>query len=160
MNADLFEAQYIILYFCFAKNLVERPDIEFTGIVRGLKAPVLPARKPIRPIMFSSHPKPPDYQISFEISSLTSTAMRGGDPKNDAARLIGTELRDIHGTFEYGVDYHISIGVSDPLHSLVDIRAHAIRPNVTVLSTTTPKLLIEDKGVDPSIREHKDENEF
>ncbi len=144
MNADLCEAQYSILYFCFTENLIERPDIEFTDIVRGLKTPVLPARKPIRPIMFSSHPMPPNYQILFEVASLTSTIKHGGDPTNDSAKLIRTELRHIHGTFEYGVDYHMSVEVSGSLHSLIDIRPHAVRPNVTIISTRTPKSHVEE----------------
>ena len=45
LTDQLCEAQYSILYFCFTKNLIERPDMEFTDTVRGLKIPALLARK-------------------------------------------------------------------------------------------------------------------
>lgn len=135
LNAILCEAQYSILYFCFTENVIERPDIEFTDIVRGLKTPVLPPRRPIRPIMLSSHRMPPNYQILFEVPSFCSTILHGGDPIDSTAKLVRVELCDIVGSFEYGVDYRMSVEVSGSVHSVVDIRPHAIRPNAVVISS-------------------------
>ncbi len=136
LNANLCEAQYSILYFTFTENVIERPDIEFTDIVRGLKTPVLPPRRPVRPIMLSSHRMPPNYQVLFEVPSISSTIMHGGDPTDVSAKLIRTELLDIVGSFEYGVDFRMSAEVNASLHSLTDIRPHAIRPNAVVISST------------------------
>lgn len=139
LNANLCEAQYSILYFCFTENIIERPDIEFTDIVRGLKTPVLPPRRPIRPIMLSSHRLPPNYQILFEIPSLCSTISHGGDPTDETAKLVRSEVRDIVGSFQYGVDYRMSVEVSGSVHSVVDIRQHAIRSNAIVISSSLPQ---------------------
>lgn len=104
VSARLCEAEYSILYFTFTENVIERPDIEFTDLVRGLKTPVLPARRPVQPIMFSSNKMPPNYQIIFEIPVIESTIMSGADPNNGKAALIRSQLKDLVGRFEYGVD--------------------------------------------------------
>lgn len=120
--ARLCEAEYSILYFTFTENVIERPDIEFTDIVRGLKTPVLPARKPVQPIMFSSNRMPPNYQIRFEVPYIESVIMSGGDADDSSARLIRTHFKDLVGCFEYGVDYRMSIEVSTNVHSVEDAR--------------------------------------
>lgn len=122
ISARLCEAEYSILYFTFTENFIERPDIEFTDIVRGLKTPVLPKRKPVQPIMFSSNRMPPNYKVLFEVPTLESVIMHGADQRNEDARLIRSELRDVIGSFDYGVDFRMTIEVNGNMTSLEDIR--------------------------------------
>lgn len=122
ISARLCEAEYSILYFTFTENIIERPDIEFTDIVRGLKTPVLPARRPVQPIMFSSNRMPSNYQIRFEVPVVKSTIMSGGDPNAFSNQLIRTELQDLVGAFDYGVDFRMTIEVSANLQYLEDAR--------------------------------------
>lgn len=133
----LCEAEYSILYFTFTENVIERPDIEFTDLVRGLKTPVLPARRPVQPIMFSSNKMPPNYQIIFEVPSIISVIMSGADPQNEKSKLIRSELRDIVGLFEYGVDYRMTVEISGNLCSLVDARP-GLSSNGKTLVTPVP----------------------
>lgn len=139
----LCEAEYSILYFTFTENVIERPDIEFTDLVRGLKTPVLPARRPVQPIMFSSNKMPPNYQIIFEVPSIDSVIMSGADPRSENSKLIRTDLRDIVGLFEYGVDYRMTVEVSGNLRSLVDARP-GVPSNGKTLVTPTPRGLCDD----------------
>ena len=132
--ARLCEAEYSILYFTFTENVIERPDIEFTDIVRGLKTPVLPARKPIQPIMFSSNRMPPNYQILFEVPIIDSIIMSGGDPCATSTRLIRTRLQDLLGFFEYGVDYRMTIEVNANVHSLEDARPYSSSLGVQLIT--------------------------
>lgn len=122
ISTRLCEAEYSILYFVFTENVIERPDIEFTDIVRGLKTPVLPSRKPVQPIMFSSNRMPPNYQILFEVPRVDSVIMSGADQTDHTTKLIKSELRDIVGSFDYGVDFRMTIEVSGNLTSLEDVR--------------------------------------
>lgn len=122
VTARLCEAEYSILYFTFTENVIERPDIQFTDLVRGLKTPVLPVRRPVQPIMFSSNKMPPNYQIMFEVPSISSVIMSGAHPRDERRLLIRSELRDLVGCFEYGVDYRMTIEVNANMDSLTDIR--------------------------------------
>lgn len=137
ISARLCEAEYSILYFTFTENVIERPDIEFTDIVRGLKTPVLPARRPVQPIMFSSNKMPPNYQIIFEVPRIDSVIMSGADPKEDSAALISTKLTDLLGSFDYGVDYRMTIEVNANLRSLVDIRPGFPSHGKTLITKST-----------------------
>lgn len=125
ISARLCEAEYSILYFVFTENVIERPDIEFTDIVRGLKTPILPRRKPVQPIMLSSNRMPPNYQILFEVPKVESVIMSGANQTDQTAKLIRSELRDIVGSFEYGVDFRMTIEVSGNMSSLEDVRPSA-----------------------------------
>ncbi|KAI0564764.1 Vacuolar protein sorting-associated protein 13 second [Gracilaria domingensis] len=136
ISARLCEAEYSILYFTFTENIIERPDIEFTDIVRGLKTPILPTRKPVQPIMFSSNRMPPNYQILFEVPLIESVIMSGADGRDDSSRLIRTELRDLLGSFEYGVDYRMTIDVSANMHSLQDARPYSSSNGMTLIMPT------------------------
>lgn len=73
ISARLREAAYSIIYFVFRENVIERPDIEFTDVVRGLMTPVLPSRKPVHAIMFSANRMPPKYQYYFKFPLLTAS---------------------------------------------------------------------------------------
>lgn len=125
ISARLCEAEYSILYFTFTENVIERPDIEFTDIVRGLKTPILPTRKPVQPIMFSSNRMPPNYQILFEVPKIESIIMSGADPRDDNSALMRSELRDLVGSFDYGVDFRMSVEVSGNMHAMQDARPSA-----------------------------------
>lgn len=137
ISARLCEAEYSILYFTFTENVIERPEIEFTDLVRGLKTPVLPVRRPVQPIMFSSNKMPPNYQIIFEVPRIDSVIMSGADPRDDGARLIRSQLRDLIGSFEYGVDYRMTIELNANMHSLVDIRPHVPSHGKTLITPTS-----------------------
>ncbi|CDF40534.1 unnamed protein product [Chondrus crispus] len=154
--ARLCEAEYSILYFTFTENVIERPDIEFTDIVRGLKTPVLPRRKPVQPIMFSSNRMPANYQILFEVPVIESTIMYGADPRAEEAKLIKSELRDLLGCFEYGVDYRMSVEVSANMNSLVDIRPSAPTYGETLVMPTTRKFEQFSNSYDGDIKPQED----
>lgn len=136
ISARLCEAEYSILYFTFTENVIERPDIEFTDIVRGLKTPVLPARKPVQPIMFSSNRMPPNYQILFEVPCIDSVIMSGADPRDGDANIIRAELRHVVGCFEYGVDYRMTIEVTSNMNSLQDARPQSKTKGMTLIMPT------------------------
>eukprot|EP00178_Gracilaria_changii_P005588 TRINITY_DN1932_c0_g1_i1.p1 TRINITY_DN1932_c0_g1~~TRINITY_DN1932_c0_g1_i1.p1 ORF type:complete len:4003 (-),score=421.76 TRINITY_DN1932_c0_g1_i1:2311-14319(-) len=156
IRARLCEAEYSILYFTFTENIIERPDIEFTDIVRGLKTPVLPTRKPVQPIMFSSNRMPPNYQILFEVPLIESVIMSGADGRDNSSRLIRTELRDLVGSFEYGVDYRMTIDVSANMHSLQDARPYSNTNGMTLIMPTHE---ISQTHMKPSHAEKSLENE-
>lgn len=130
LNARLCEAEYTILYFTFTENIIERPDIEFTDLVRGLKTPVIPYRSPIEPIMLSSHPMPPFLSILFEVPVVHSITAYGGNPGDSQANLVMTELRNVYGKFQYGVDCRIMADISGNLGYLKDIRPQASRHQI------------------------------
>eukprot|EP00737_Agarophyton_chilense_P003396 gb/GEZJ01003975.1/.p1 GENE.gb/GEZJ01003975.1/~~gb/GEZJ01003975.1/.p1 ORF type:complete len:3742 (-),score=436.98 gb/GEZJ01003975.1/:2287-13221(-) len=156
ISARLCEAEYSILYFTFTENIIERPDIEFTDIVRGLKTPILPTRKPVQPIMFSSNRMPPNYQILFEVPLIESVIMSGADGKDDLSRLIRTELRDLVGSFEYGVDYRMTIDVSANMSSLQDARPYSNTNGMTLIMPTygpSPDHLLSPHAGNPTKQE-------
>lgn len=122
LSARLCEAEYSILYFTFTENIIERPEIEFTDIVRGLKTPILPPRLPVQPIMLSSNRMPPNYSIVFDIPSISSVIQSGGNQSSAAATLIGVELSGVSGRFDYGVDYRLSLEVAADVKEMSDLR--------------------------------------
>lgn len=122
LSARLCEAEYTILYFVFTENLIERPEIEFTDIVRGLKTPVLPARRPVQPIMIASNRLPANYSILFDVPKISNVISHGSRPNDSSAHLIGTELENVVGRFDYGVDFRLSLEVAGDVKSVEDLR--------------------------------------
>lgn len=122
LTARLCEAEYSLLYFTFTENIIERPEIEFTDIVRGLKTPILPPRVPVEPIMLSSNRMPPNYSVMFDIATISSVILAGGEPDAEKSRLIGTELENIVGRFDYGIDYRLSFELSCNIDCMEDLR--------------------------------------
>ncbi|GAB0494523.1 hypothetical protein MMPV_005817 [Pyropia vietnamensis] len=122
ISANLCEAEYTILYLTVTENFLERPDIEFTDIVAGLRTPVFPYRSPIPPLSLSSAPVPPNYRILFTVPVLRSTISHGGDPTAESARLISSTLTDVVGRFDYGIDCRIIFELSADLAGVDDAR--------------------------------------
>ncbi|PXF45981.1 hypothetical protein BWQ96_04237 [Gracilariopsis chorda] len=147
VSARLCEAEYSILYFTFTENIIERPDIEFTDIVCGLKTPILPTRKPVQPIMFSLNRMPPNYKFLFEVPLVESVIMSGADGRDELSKLIRSELCDLFGFFEYGVDYRMTKDVSANMHSLQDARpfsnSHGMK---LIISTKEPTGMVSPHG--------------
>lgn len=123
ISANLCEAEYTILYLTVTENFLERPDIEFTDIVAGLRTPVFPYRSPIPPLSLSSAPVPPNYRILFTVPVLRSIISHGGDPTAESARLISSTLTDVVGRFDYGIDCRIIFELSADLTGVDDARA-------------------------------------
>ncbi|PXF49650.1 hypothetical protein BWQ96_00528 [Gracilariopsis chorda] len=147
VSARLCEAEYSILYFTFTENIIERPDIEFTDIVRGLKTPILPTRKPVQPIMFSSNRMPPNYKVLFEVHLVEGVIMSGADGQDELSKLIRSELCDLVGYFEYGVDYRMTIDVSANMHSLQDARPFSKTHGMTlIIPTKEPTGMVSPHG--------------
>lgn len=125
ISANLCEAEYTILYLTVTENFLERPDIEFTDIVAGLRTPIFPYRSPIPPLSLSSAPVPPNYRILFTVPVLRSIISHGGDPTAKSARLISSTLTDVAGRFDYGIDCRIIFELSADLAGVDDARVGA-----------------------------------
>lgn len=125
ISANLCEAEYTILYLTVTENFLERPDIEFTDIVAGLRTPIFPYRSPIPPLSLSSAPVPPNYRILFTVPVLRSIISHGGDPTAESARLISSTLTDVAGRFDYGIDCRIIFELSADLAGVDDARVGA-----------------------------------
>lgn len=125
ISANLCEAEYTILYLTVTENFLERPDIEFTDIVAGLRTPIFPYRSPIPPLSLSSAPVPPNYRILFTVPVLRSIISHGGDPTAESARLISSTLTDVAGRFDYGIDCRIIFELSANLAGVDDARVGA-----------------------------------
>lgn len=146
LSARLCEAEYSILYFAFTENIIERPEIEFTDIVRGLKTPILPPRLPVQPIMLSSNRMPPNYSIVFDLPSISSVIQSGSSPLSSSARLVGTELRGVSGRFDYGVDFRMSLEIAVDVKEVTDLRPGVTRDSTFALGRP-------QKDVSPEQRE-------
>lgn len=125
ISANLCEAEYTILYLTVTENFLERPDIEFTDIVAGLRTPIFPYRSPIPPLSLSSAPVPPNYRLLFTVPVLRSMISHGGDPTAESARLISSTLTDVAGRFDYGIDCRIIFELSADLAGVDDARVGA-----------------------------------
>lgn len=145
ITARLCEAEYSILYFIFTENIIERPEIEFTDIVRGLKTPILPPRRPVQPIMLSSNRMPPNYSVVFDIPSISSVIQAGDNPSLELATLLGVKLREISGRFDYGVDYRMSLEVAADVKEMRDLRPRTAKDTVFAVGRATDSIAEEPR---------------
>jgi len=143
ISANLCEAEYTILYLTVTENFLERPDIEFTDIVAGLRTPIFPYRSPIPPLSLSSAQVPPNYRILFTVPHLRSIISHGGDPSAESARLISSTLTDVVGRFDYGIDCRIIFELSANLSGVDDVREGATKNG--------PRTVIMPMLPDPSL---------
>lgn len=149
IDARLCEAEYTILYFVFTENIIERPEIEFTDIVRGLKTPILPPRQPVKPIMLSSNRLPPNYSVVFDVPRLESIISYGSKRDDPTCHLLGASLSRINGAFDYGVDFRMSFEVFGDVEKVDDLRPGVNLPGhiVEPLPITTDSQRNGDKGM-------------